>query len=234
MKTILILAALMISGNANAQILQRLGDEFRADSAKLPALNRIMSDMTDDNIAHVKEYNAYVADQQTKRDWASLAIAEQERTVKAPMEAKSKAEADRYTEYCSGSLSAGLLENCAKWKERVEQDVYATKRQWNEYSARWNAEHITPVNTTLAKQGVRMKELATLVDVDLKRFADARENFILTRKRMDQILLSMKHLCDPRTAATKDAPFTETERRRWCSSSDLDGMGRIIPPMYKP
>ena len=233
---LLLTLAMVLAGSAGAQTIQGLSQELNVNQTKLASLNKIMAESARTDASLNKEYKGYVADQKRKTASYQRALAEQIRKVKVPLEAKMKAIAENYNSHCGashvGKLRRPQYDNCVRWKARAQREIDRMKQRWTAHAKEWNAKHAKPINDTIAKLRARMKQIDALMKANFKRNSDAQDGFIAATKRIKQTVASLKTLCDPHTPSTPDKPFTEDERRKWCSNIGFDDVIRKLPPMY--
>jgi hypothetical protein len=231
----LLLAAALWPGTAYGQSIQALTEELKADAAKLPALNQVMAQTTDGNIALNKEYQITAADQKRQAEDLKKALDRQQRTVKAPLEQKIAEETEAYNAHCAesrvGKLPPKQYQDCLTRKMQTEKEVAAQRQQWSEHAARWNAENVAPVNEKIAKQNARMAQISDEMKANVKRFTEAQDKFLALRQRIEQDLAALKRLCNP-LASAAGTPLSKAERMKHCASIDVQSYRKSLPPIY--
>lgn len=231
----LLLAMALLSAPAHAQSAQALTEELKADAAKLPALNQVMAQTTESNIALNKEYQTTAADQKREADDLKKAIEQQLRTIKAPLEQKIAEETEAYNAQCAesrvGKLPPKQYQDCLARKTQTENEVAAQRQQWSDHAARWNAENVAPVNEKIAKQNARMAQISNEMKANVKRFTEAQNRFLATRQRIEQDLVALKRLCNP-LASPAGTPLSKAERMKRCAAIDVESYRKSLPPIY--
>jgi hypothetical protein len=222
------LAALLLSVSAHAQGLASLGSELDSAVAELPGLNATMSATTDANIGLKKEYDVYIADQTQKKTALATAIANVERTVKAPLEQEVAGAVAEYNTRCGRQFNRETemdqYNRCVS--DKANLDVWRTAKiaWWEQFTKDWNKVNVDPVNAVILKQNARIAQ----IDAEMKRnfaaFTDAQDRSLALRARIKAIEAEFVTAC---------AKPSTPETTKWCHSVNWDGASRKLVPLYK-
>jgi hypothetical protein len=228
MKLSVALAALLLSASAYAQDLAGLSAELTSATSELPSLNATMSATTDTNIGLKKEYDVYIADQTQKKAALAVAIANVERTVKAPLEQEVAGAVTEYNTRCGRQFNRETeidqYNRCVS--DKANLDVWRTAKiaWWDQFTKDWNKTNVDPVNAVILKQNARIAQ----IDAEMKRnfaaFTAAQDRSLALRARIKAIEAEFVTACaKPSTAETL----------KYCHSVNWDGASRKLVPMYK-
>jgi hypothetical protein len=228
MKKSLIAVLLFTAGIVHAQDLSGLSTELSSATTELPSLNATMSAMTDTNIGLKKEYDVYIADQTQKKAALAAAIANVERTVKAPLEQEVAGAVAEYNARCSRQFNRETemdqYNRCVADKANLEVWRTAKIAWWEQYTKDWNKTNVEPVNAVILKQNARI----TQIDAEMKRnfaaFTDAQDRSLALRARIKAIEAEFVTAC---------AKPSSAETLKYCHSVNWDGASRKLVPMYK-
>lgn len=236
MRHLTLLVAVLFSVRATAGTLEELGSEMQTATTELPKLNSIMSETTEANISLKKENDVYIKDIEEKRAAVAKAVAELERTVKRPAEEKYEQEVSSYNGRCNRTFNRetemGQYNQCVAEKTRVDTDKANLNQWWKNYAAQWNRQNVDPVNAVIAKQNVRLNEIAGQIKANFERFTQAQNRSLELRARIKAIAARMKSYCSSQTAPA-GGNFTRDEWLKWCGNVDWDGVNKNLVPMYK-
>jgi hypothetical protein len=211
--------------------LEKLSSELSMAEARLPELNRTMSDRTDENVSLQKESAVYLADQKQKLAEIESAKKEQLDTVLGPRQRSYNESVANYAGRCLGRrLSPAEFSKCSSEKAELDTRKAETERWWESYAARWNEEHVGPANSVIAKQNTRLREIDAQIKANFSAFTEAQDRSLALRKRIVEIESIFRARCKAAPGAANG--FTAAEALRWCHSVNWDGASTRLTPMY--
>jgi len=226
-------AAQAQSTTAATPTIAGLSTTFDSLATELPRLNDTMARMTVENEKLMKEYKVYKDDQTQKLAWIAAQVAEQERTVKKPMEDAFNKKNDEIKARCEGkTLDKGPYQRCMDDIAAIEQERAYINKQWPAYAQAWNDKNVAPINAVILKQNARIAQIDAEIKANFEVFTIAQDRSILVRNRIKGILNEIQMYC-----ANKPAPgtgFTYNEWVKYCTNVDWDGASKKLPPLWKP